>query len=160
MIDRCIKGELASACEFRVYHQCFGKCEGLCKPELYSSPDAACIECIDCKVLLSPADFVSHAHRAAENRTCHWGFDSDNWRSYLLLARRQQQLKPGSTENLLRQLDEFKNRYLSPTAPPLLPIVPSLVPLPTTVTTAIKRKLQVKIKFSNGRENYLVMRRE
>jgi hypothetical protein len=27
---------------------------------------------------------VCHSHRdTAENRTCHWGFDSANWRAYL-----------------------------------------------------------------------------
>ncbi|XP_057374958.1 ski oncogene-like [Daphnia carinata] len=110
---------------FRVYHQCFGKCEGLCKPELYTSPDAACIECADCSLTLSPADFISHAHRSVENRTCHWGFDSAHWRAYLLLARRQQQPQP-SNDVLLRQLDEFKNRFLSSSTP----------------TKTVKRKLQ------------------
>jgi hypothetical protein len=116
---------------FRVYHQCFGKCEGLCKPELYTSPDAVCIECADCSLTLSPADFISHAHRSVENRTCHWGFDSTNWRAYLLLARRQQQPQQ-SNEVLLHQLDEFKNRFgcSSSTAA-------------TAAVVAVKRKLQV-----------------
>ncbi|EFX79843.1 hypothetical protein DAPPUDRAFT_26062, partial [Daphnia pulex] len=104
------KNNSSSNAWFRVYHQCFGKCEGLCKPELYTSPDAMCIECADCSLTLSPADFISHAHRSVENRTCHWGFDSTNWRAYLLLARRQQQPQP-SNEVLLHQLDEFKNRF-------------------------------------------------
>nr|SVE73860.1 EOG090X0EYT [Daphnia atkinsoni] len=110
---------------FRVYHQCFGKCEGLCKPELYTSPDAVCIDCADCSLTLSPADFISHAHRSVENRTCHWGFDSTNWRAYLLLARRQQQPQP-SNDVLLHQLEEFKNRFFSA----------------STLPTAVKRKLQ------------------
>nr|SVE80422.1 EOG090X0EYT [Daphnia magna] len=101
---------------FRVYHQCFGKCEGLCKPELYTSPNAVCIDCADCNLTLSPADFVSHAHRSVENRTCHWGFDSTNWRAYLLLARRQQQPQP-SNDVLLHQLEEFKNRFFSSSTP-------------------------------------------
>nr|SVE73233.1 EOG090X0EYT [Ceriodaphnia reticulata] len=113
---------------FRVYHQCFGKCEGLCKPELYTSPDAACIECADCSLTLSPADFISHAHRSVENRTCHWGFDSAHWRAYLLLARRQQQPQP-SNDVLLRQLDEFKNRFSSSSA------------AATAAAGAVKRKL-------------------
>ena len=112
----------SSARWFRVYHQCFGKCEGLCKPELYTSPDAACIECADCSLTFSPADFISHAHRSVENRTCHWGFDSAHWRAYLLLARRQAQ--PSSNDVLLRQLDEFKNRFSS-----------------AATTVAVKRKL-------------------
>nr|SVE76061.1 EOG090X0EYT [Daphnia hispanica] len=112
---------------FRVYHQCFGKCEGLCKPELYTSPEAVCIDCADCSLTLSPADFISHAHRSVENRTCHWGFDSTNWRAYLLLARRQQQPQP-SNDVLLHQLEEFKNRFFSNTTP--------------ATPTAVKRKLQ------------------
>jgi len=103
---------------FRVYHECFGKCEGLCKPELYSSAHAACIECSDCGLVLSPCNFVSHAHRSLENRTCHWGFDAAHWRAYLLLARRGQN---DHHEALLRRLDEFKSRFFvaNPTAVPL-----------------------------------------
>ena len=122
---------------FRVYHQCFGKCEGLCRPELYRSPESGCIECTDCGLLLTPADFVGHAHRSVENRTCHWGFDSANWRSYLLLARRQaEQQKP--IEVLLRQLDEFKNRFLLASAPST-----GASACLTTTSSAIKRKLEV-----------------
>ena len=98
---------------FRVYHQCFGKCEGICRPQLYTSPGAGCIECTDCGLLLSPSDFISHAHRSAENRTCHWGFDSARWRCYLLLARRQQQPLHSTNETLLCRLEEFKNRFFS-----------------------------------------------
>nr|SVE93299.1 EOG090X0EYT [Moina brachiata] len=119
----------AAASSFRVHHQCFGKCEGVCRPELYTSPDAACIECADCGLALSPADFISHAHRAPENRTCHWGFDASQWRAYLLLARRQ---PLGQHEALLRQLDEFKNRFVSQHRQQ------------TTPTPAVKRKFQVE----------------
>lgn len=121
-----------SAC-FRVYHQCFGKCEGVCRPELYTSADAACIECADCGLQLSPADFVSHAHRAPENRTCHWGFDADRWRAYLLLARRQ---PAGQHEALVRQLDEFKSRFDSRAGAPQQPAPPAAPP--------VKRKFQVR----------------
>ncbi|KAI4902467.1 hypothetical protein NFI96_015568 [Prochilodus magdalenae] len=69
----------------KVYHECFGKCRGVLLPELYTSPAAPCIQCADCGVLLAPRRFVAHAHGAPENRTCHWGFDSENWRAYVLL---------------------------------------------------------------------------
>lgn len=136
-VESELRGKGCESGWFRVYHQCFGKCEGLCRPELYSSPESGCIECMDCGLLLSPADFVGHAHRSVENRTCHWGFDAANWRSYLLLARRQQD-KP--IEVLLRQLDEFKNRYLSPSAAAGGAAASSVM----TSTSAIKRKLQVR----------------
>ena len=74
---------------FKVYHECFGKCKGIFNPELYTSPYAKCVECMDCHGMLSPQKFVCHSHKAQENRTCHWGFDSANWRSYLLLSKDQ-----------------------------------------------------------------------
>ncbi len=33
--------------------------------------------------MLEPVDFVLHLHSGRENRTCHWGFDADHWRSYV-----------------------------------------------------------------------------
>lgn len=69
----------------KVYHECFGRCAGVLLPELYTSPSAPCIRCAHCGLLLAPRRFVAHAHGAPENRTCHWGFDSDNWRAYVLL---------------------------------------------------------------------------
>ncbi|KAG9270151.1 ski oncogene isoform X2 [Astyanax mexicanus] len=69
----------------KVYHECFGRCAGVLLPELYTSPSAPCIRCAHCGLLLAPRRFVAHAHGTPENRTCHWGFDSDNWRAYVLL---------------------------------------------------------------------------
>ncbi|XP_041378123.1 ski oncogene-like isoform X2 [Gigantopelta aegis] len=74
---------------FKVYHECFGKCKGIFNPGLYRTPDSRCIQCVHCHRLFSPPKFVRHSHRALENRTCHWGFDSANWRSYLLLTKDQ-----------------------------------------------------------------------
>lgn len=71
-----------------VYHNCFGKQRGFLIPRLYSSPDAPCIVCNGCLALLSPQQFVGHAHSRPERETCHWGFDSNNWRLYLLLDKR------------------------------------------------------------------------
>lgn len=72
---------------FKVYHECFGKCKGLMSPELYTNVDAACIICFDCDSVFSPQKFVMHSHHDKENRTCHWGFDSSNWRNYLHLSK-------------------------------------------------------------------------
>ncbi|XP_048510456.1 ski oncogene [Athalia rosae] len=81
--------ESLSPNRFKVYHECFGKCKGILEAELFITEDSACIECLECTGRFSPQRFVRHAHRSLENRTCHWGFDSANWRSYLLLARDQ-----------------------------------------------------------------------
>ncbi|XP_053673569.1 ski oncogene-like [Anopheles nili] len=71
---------------FRVYHRCFGKGEGLFLPELYSFEEPTCIECAECRGLFSPQKFVCHQHEPQEIRTCHWGFNSSNWRSYIHVA--------------------------------------------------------------------------
>lgn len=78
-----------SIARFKVYHECFGKCKGIFDADLFDSEDSPCIECLECGCQFSPQRFVRHAHRPLENRTCHWGFDSTNWRSYLLLSRDQ-----------------------------------------------------------------------
>ncbi|XP_059184739.1 v-ski avian sarcoma viral oncogene homolog b [Centropristis striata] len=70
---------------FKVYHECFGRCKGLFVPELYNGPSAACIQCMDCRLMFPPHKFVVHSHKRLENRTVHWGFDSANWRAYVLL---------------------------------------------------------------------------
>uniref|UniRef100_A0A3Q4HYL6 Ski oncogene n=1 Tax=Neolamprologus brichardi TaxID=32507 RepID=A0A3Q4HYL6_NEOBR len=70
---------------FKVYHECFGRCKGLFVPELYTSPGATCIQCMDCRLMYPPHKFVVHSHKRLENRTVHWGFDSANWRAYVLL---------------------------------------------------------------------------
>lgn len=71
---------------FRVYHRCFGRGEGLFLPELYSYDEQSCIECAECRGLFSPQKFVCHQHEPQEIRTCHWGFNSSNWRSYIHVA--------------------------------------------------------------------------
>ncbi|XP_056292713.1 v-ski avian sarcoma viral oncogene homolog b [Pseudoliparis swirei] len=70
---------------FKVYHECFGRCNGVFVPELYTGPSAACIQCMDCRLMFPPHKFVVHSHKRLENRTVHWGFDSANWRAYVLL---------------------------------------------------------------------------
>ncbi|XP_047109539.1 ski oncogene isoform X2 [Schistocerca piceifrons] len=99
----------------KVYHECFGKCSGICTPELYARGNAYCIECAECHGMFSPQHFVCHAHRALENRTCHWGFDSSNWTRYLHAAEDQ-----AEHERLSKLLDAFKEQASSgpPPQPP------------------------------------------
>ena len=91
---------------FRVYHECFGKSNGVFNPDAYTSPDSLCIRCVDCSGMFSPSRFVCHSHKSLENRTCHWGFDSANWRSYLLLAKDQ-----NLSGKLQDVMDEVKARF-------------------------------------------------
>ncbi|KAJ8017182.1 hypothetical protein DPEC_G00015090 [Dallia pectoralis] len=94
---------------FKIYHECFGKCKGLFVPELYTSPNAACIQCIDCRLMYPTHKFVVHSHKSLENRTCHWGFDSANWRTYLLLG--QDYTGKEEQARLERHLDEIKEKF-------------------------------------------------
>ncbi|EGI65024.1 PREDICTED: ski oncogene [Acromyrmex echinatior] len=93
--------------KFKVYHECFGKCKGIFDAKLFETDDSVCIECLECGYQFSPQRFVRHAHRSLENRTCHWGFDSANWRSYLLLSRDQQHYNKS-----LILFRELKERHL------------------------------------------------
>ncbi|RVE71240.1 hypothetical protein OJAV_G00071900 [Oryzias javanicus] len=94
---------------FRVYHECFGKCKGLFVPELYGSPSAACIQCMDCRLMYPTHKFVVHSHKAQENRTCHWGFDSANWRAYILLS--QDYTGKEEKARLEQVLDDIKEKF-------------------------------------------------
>nr|XP_057908293.1 v-ski avian sarcoma viral oncogene homolog a [Doryrhamphus excisus]XP_057908294.1 v-ski avian sarcoma viral oncogene homolog a [Doryrhamphus excisus] len=94
---------------FKIYHECFGKCKGLFVPELYTSPNAACIQCMDCRLMYPTHKFVVHSHKAQENRTCHWGFDSANWRAYILLG--QDYTGKEEKRRLEQLLDEVKEKF-------------------------------------------------
>lgn len=100
--------EPPSRSSFKVYHECFGKCKGMFNAEAYTSPDAKCIRCCDCYGMFNPAKFVCHSHKSLENRTCHWGFDSANWRSYLLLAKDQNLSENGKLQDAI---EEVKSRF-------------------------------------------------
>ncbi|XP_043848070.1 ski oncogene isoform X3 [Dromiciops gliroides] len=134
------KKEFASALElelteksFRVYHECFGKCKGLLVPELYVNPSAACIQCLDCRLMYPPHKFVVHSHKALENRTCHWGFDSANWRAYILLSQdytgKEEKARLGQCLDDVKEKFDYGNKYKRKA-----PRVPSEAP------TAIKPK--------------------
>lgn len=77
------KGAVVS---FRVSHRCFGRADGVCVPELFSIKSPTCIECSECGGWFSPHKFVFHGHGPQEEQTCHWGFDSGNWRAYIHVA--------------------------------------------------------------------------
>lgn len=94
---------------FKVYHECFGKCKGLFLPGLYTSPHAACIQCLDCRLIFPTQKFVVHSHKRLENRTCHWGFDSSNWRAYILLDQDYAEKEKATLQQLL---NELKGKYL------------------------------------------------
>ncbi|XP_033149788.1 lateral signaling target protein 2 homolog [Drosophila busckii] len=98
-VDDLAKGAIS----FQVYHKCFGKCEGICTPDMYSYQKPTCIKCLECKGWFSPQKFVGHVHRKFENRTCHWGFDSRNWHDYLHVA-----LNVENREKYQRILDQLK----------------------------------------------------
>ncbi|XP_062842980.1 v-ski avian sarcoma viral oncogene homolog b [Trichomycterus rosablanca] len=89
---------------FKIYHECFGKCKGLFVPELYTSPHAACIQCLDCRLMFPTQKFVVHSHKRLENRTCHWGFDSSSWRAYILLDQDYTEKKKAALQQLLKEL--------------------------------------------------------
>ncbi|XP_012728802.1 v-ski avian sarcoma viral oncogene homolog b [Fundulus heteroclitus] len=94
---------------FKVYHECFGRCKGLFVPELYAGPAAACIQCLDCRLMFPPHKFVVHSHKRLENRTVHWGFDSANWRAYVLLDPDYTDKEEKS--HLEQLLKELKGKY-------------------------------------------------
>jgi len=94
-----------------VLHECFGGCRGLFWPSDYQSPSSVCVECIECRGCLSPEQFISHSHTTAENRTCHWGFDSKNWRSYLMVSV-DKATAANEQMSLQKLLDKMKMLYL------------------------------------------------
>lgn len=95
---------------FRVYHRCFGKCEGICTPELFSFTDRACIECVECHGMLAPNKFVLHVckNKPKENFTCHWGFESNKWRSYIHVS-----MSEPNQEKCTRMMDEIFAREIN-----------------------------------------------
>lgn len=94
-----------------VSHECFGGCKGVLLPREYTSPSSLCIECSECSGRLSTAKFVSHSHCGQEDRICHWGFDSSNWRFYLMLAEDVTRMTDMS--KLRKMLDDVKALFVS-----------------------------------------------
>jgi len=80
-----------------VIHRCFGKCAG------WLRATAGRVRCAACHQEFDVEQFVCHSHGLQESRTCHWGFDSANWRRYLQLTG-----DVADDERLQEMLDQFK----------------------------------------------------
>lgn len=93
-----------------VLHECFGGCRGLFWPGEYQSPWSLCIECLECHGRLSAEQFISHSHTSGESRTCHWGFDSRKWRSYLMVS--DEDMSPDDQMPLQKLLDQMKLLFI------------------------------------------------
>ncbi|XP_075717707.1 ski-like protein [Rhinoderma darwinii] len=94
---------------FEVEHDCLGKCQGLFAPQLYTQPDAPCIQCLECYGMFSTQTFVMHSHRSPDKRTCHWGFDSAKWHCYLHLSPKYLNTPEGKEMKVL--LEEMKEKF-------------------------------------------------
>ena len=84
---------------------------------------------------------MCHSHDP-KNRTCHWGFDSENWRAYLHLA---EDYTDSERDKLAKIVADFKNRYK-----------PSAAPMTSKRKTVrqkvyyIKHKTSVRFAFGNS----------
>lgn len=102
---------------FKVYHRCFDKCEGVCVPDLFSYKDPACIQCLECNGWFSPQRFVCHVHKKPETHTCHWGFNSGNWRHYLHVEltdeerEEHEKLLDKLREREVQEMEYYEQRY-------------------------------------------------
>jgi hypothetical protein len=68
-----------------IEHDCFGGCEGRLYSFLFPGP---CVECTQCKCLMTTESFCRHSHISPSETTvslCHWGFDAANWSKYIRL---------------------------------------------------------------------------
>uniref|UniRef100_A0A6G1SDW8 Ski oncogene n=1 Tax=Aceria tosichella TaxID=561515 RepID=A0A6G1SDW8_9ACAR len=91
----------------KVYHRCFGKCNGLYYPMKLKHSESKCIECSECHRLFSPRRFIGHTHKHTEKNVFHWGFNSYNWRYYIYLCRNQD-MNVLDEDELLVQLARLK----------------------------------------------------
>uniref|UniRef100_A0A914VLF0 C-SKI SMAD4-binding domain-containing protein n=1 Tax=Plectus sambesii TaxID=2011161 RepID=A0A914VLF0_9BILA len=90
-----------------VVHDCFGGCQGSFLPDLYMNASSECIECSECQEVFAPDRFVVHSHSEGErSRTCHWGFDSANWRAYIRLPEDMY-----GEESALEKLNALKQKF-------------------------------------------------
>ncbi len=105
-----------------VIHDCFGSQKGRLYPLLYTSENSACISCNSCEKLFSPLDFAGHHHAKDQTDHCvHWGFKSNNWRTYLHLdleaLHARKKVKREGSENedptvaVYQMFDEFKLKF-------------------------------------------------
>jgi len=94
-----------------VYHECFGEGHGYLLPEKYVTPHSRCIVCTDCDKLFSTERFVTHSHSNQEIGVVHWGFNRQNWRSYLLLE--EAIISPIDLESLEVAFTEALDKFAS-----------------------------------------------
>ncbi|MBN3283912.1 SKIL protein, partial [Polyodon spathula] len=94
---------------FKVEHECLGKCQGLFVMQLYTQPNAPCIQCLECQLMFSPQKFVMHSHKSPDKRTCHWGFDSAKWHCYLQLGKKY--YNTPEEKQLKQRLQEIKEKF-------------------------------------------------
>uniref|UniRef100_T2MGI2 Ski oncogene n=1 Tax=Hydra vulgaris TaxID=6087 RepID=T2MGI2_HYDVU len=95
-----------SPSSFQIYHECFGGCGGVFDAERYVKPQSLCIKCDTCKGLFSPPSFTTHSHSSFDNvHTCHWGFDTVRWRSYIMLVENQ------VTPDLIKTWNDIKLKF-------------------------------------------------
>ncbi|KAK1162661.1 ski-like protein [Acipenser oxyrinchus oxyrinchus] len=94
---------------FKVEHECLGKCQGLFVMQLYTQPNAPCIQCLECQLMFSPQKFVMHSHKSPDKRTCHWGFDSAKWHCYLQLGKKY--YNTPEEKQLKQRLEEIKGKF-------------------------------------------------
>lgn len=105
---------------FLVYHECFNGAKGIIYVDLYTEKNW-CVQCVICRRFFTPQMFVCHScyldkkrntiHTYIEPGICHWGFDSTNWRLYLLVVEEQPDY-----EKCNKIMDVFKDQHKGSTA--------------------------------------------
>lgn len=103
-----VNNSTSNQTQLRIYHKCFGgsRTLGILHTNMYKTPNSQCIQCEQCHFVYSPQNFVTHSHRTDENKVCHWGFDSSNWRLFVKLVKN---LK--DDESCVKEFENFKAKF-------------------------------------------------
>lgn len=95
-----------------VSHDCFGGCVGRLITMISATNDD-CIECDECKFMFTGEKFVTHTHSLREiHKTCHWGFDSANWRHFIYLTDESDDPKNSWASQLLQQFKNYSSNMI------------------------------------------------